>query len=191
MPGLSLAKAAAREYRCNKQVAGLVLMKHGLFTFGETAKESYTRTIDLNNLAAAFVQKNQRTPVFISRSWAEKEIARTAEIAPILRGCLANAVQSTSAMRWILDFRCSDQILEFVNGQHVVDYADRGTITPDHLIRTKGAPLILPFSETDALLEFRRETTDAIVGYIQRYRGYFDRNNFQLEKLKLTVDPIP
>ena len=191
MPGFSLAKAAAREYRRNQQVEGLVLMKHGLFTFGETAKESYTRTIDLNNLATAFVQKNQRTPVFISRSWPEKEIARTADIAPILRGCLANAGQNTSARRWILDFRCSDQILEFVNGQHVADYADRGTITPDHLIRTKGAPLILPFPETDALPEFRRKTTDAIGGYIQRYRDYFDRNNSQLEKSKLTLDPIP
>jgi rhamnose utilization protein RhaD (predicted bifunctional aldolase and dehydrogenase) len=56
MPGFSLAKTAANEYRRNQQVEGLVLMKHGLFTFGETAKESYTRTIELNNLAAAFVQ---------------------------------------------------------------------------------------------------------------------------------------
>ena len=191
MPGSSLAKAAAREYRRDPQVEGLVLMKHGLFTFGETAKESYTRTIDLNNLAAAFVQKNQRTPVFISPSWPEKEIARTADIAPILRGCLANAGQNTSATRWILDFRCSDQILEFVNGRQLADYANRGTITPDHLIRTKGTPLILPFPETDALPAFRRETTDAIVGYIQRYRDYFDRNNSQLEKPKSPLDPIP
>jgi rhamnose utilization protein RhaD (predicted bifunctional aldolase and dehydrogenase)/NAD(P)-dependent dehydrogenase (short-subunit alcohol dehydrogenase family) len=191
MPGFSLAKAAAREYRRNPQIEGLVLMKHGLFTFGESAEQSYARTVDLNNLAAEFVQKSRRIPVFISCSWAEKEVARTSDVAPILRGCLANARPASSPTRWILDFRCSDQILEFVNGQHVAGYADRGTITPDHLIRTKGAPLILPFPETDALPEFRRETTDAIVGYIQRYRDYFDRNNSQLEKSKLTLDPIP
>jgi rhamnulose-1-phosphate aldolase/alcohol dehydrogenase len=189
MPGFSLAKTAANEYRRNQQVEGLVLMKHGLFTFGETAKESYTRTIELNNLAAAFVQKHRRAPVFLSRSRPKKEIARTADIAPILRGCLANAGQT--ATRWILDFRCSDQILEFVNGQHVTDYARRGTITPDHLIRTKNAPLFLPFPETDALAEFRRETAAAIADYSQSYRDYFDRNNSQLEKSKLMLDPTP
>ena len=93
-PGFSLAKAAAREYRRNPEVEGLVLLKHGLFTFGETAQQSYARTIDLNNLAAEFVQKNRRIPVFIPRSRSEKEIGRTADIAPVLRGCLANAEQT-------------------------------------------------------------------------------------------------
>src|SRR6202045_3564793 len=127
MPGFSLAKAAASEYRHNPQVEGLVLMKHGLLTFGETAKESYVRTIDLNNLAAEFVQKNRRILVFTPRSWSGKEVGRTADIAAILRGCLANAGQTSSPTRWILEFRSSDQILEFVNGQHVADYANRGT----------------------------------------------------------------
>ncbi|HZC34707.1 MAG TPA: class II aldolase/adducin family protein, partial [Chthoniobacterales bacterium] len=171
MPGFSLAKAAAREYRRNRQVEGLVLMKHGLFTFGESAKQSYTRTIDLNNLAARFMQNTRRSPVFISRSWSKREIAPTTDIAPVLRGCLANAWPASSPVRWILDFRHSDQILEFVNGQQVADYASRGTVTPDHLIRTKGIPLILPFPENNDLGEFRRQTAGAIVDYIERYRS--------------------
>jgi len=191
MPGFSLAKAAASEYRRNPQVEGLVLMKHGLFTFGDTAKQSYLRTVDLNNLAAQFVQKNRRIPVFISRSWPEKEIGRRADIAPILRGCLANAGRISNPTRWILDFRRSDQILEFVNGQQIADYANRGPVTPDHLIRTKGAPLILPFPEANNLSEFRRETAGAIADYIERYRSYFDRNNSQLGKSKSPLDPIP
>jgi rhamnose utilization protein RhaD (predicted bifunctional aldolase and dehydrogenase)/NAD(P)-dependent dehydrogenase (short-subunit alcohol dehydrogenase family) len=191
MPGFSLAKAAASEYRRNPQVEGLVLMKHGLFTFGDTAKQSYLRTVDLNNLAAQFVLKNRRIPVFISRSWPEKEIGQRAEIAPILRGCLANAGKTSNPTRWILDFRRSNQILEFVNGQQVADYANRGPVTPDHLIRTKGAPLILPFPEANNLPEFRRETAGAIADYIERYRSYFDRNNSQLGKSKSPLDPIP
>jgi rhamnulose-1-phosphate aldolase/alcohol dehydrogenase len=190
MPGFSLAKAAASVYRGDPKVEGLVLMKHGLFTFGDTAKQSYTRTIELSNLAAEFVQKNRRSPVFVSRSWPEKQIARTADVAPVLRGCLANAVEP-SPLRWILDFRSSDQILAFVGGQDLAEYANRGTITPDHLIRTKGSPLILPFPEADALSEFRQETTDAVTTYIGRYRDYFDRNNSQLEKPKSPLDPIP
>jgi rhamnulose-1-phosphate aldolase/alcohol dehydrogenase len=191
MPGFSLAKAAAREYRRNPQIEGLVLIKHGLFTFGESAQESYARTIDLNNLAAEFVQKSRRTPVFISRSWPQKEIAPPSDVAPILRGCLANARPASVPARWILDFRCSDRILEFVNGEQVTDYANRGTITPDHLIRTKNAPLILPVPETDALPEFRRQAADAIADYIERYQSYFDRNNSRLENSKVALDPIP
>jgi rhamnose utilization protein RhaD (predicted bifunctional aldolase and dehydrogenase)/NAD(P)-dependent dehydrogenase (short-subunit alcohol dehydrogenase family) len=191
MPGFSLARAAAQEYRRNPQVEGLVLMKHGLFTFGETAQQSYARTIDLNNLAAEFVQKNRRIPVFIPRSWSEKRIGRRSDIAPILRGCLANAGQTGSPIRWILDHRCSNQILEFVNGQDVTDYAYRGTVTPDHLIRTKGAPLLLPFPAADALPEFRCETAGAIANYILQYRSYFDRNNSRLSQSKSPLDPNP
>jgi rhamnose utilization protein RhaD (predicted bifunctional aldolase and dehydrogenase)/NAD(P)-dependent dehydrogenase (short-subunit alcohol dehydrogenase family) len=189
MPGFSLAKAAVSGYRRNPRVQGLLLMKHGLFTFGRTAQESYGRTIELNNLAAEFVEKNRHQPVFVPRSRPEKEVARTADIAPILRGCLANATQASIPTRWILDFRSSDQIREFVGGKDLADYANRGTITPDHLIRTKGTPLILPFPEDDALLEFRRKAREAVTEYLGRYQDYFNRNNSQLEKSKL--DPIP
>jgi rhamnulose-1-phosphate aldolase/alcohol dehydrogenase len=191
MPGFSLAKEAAREYRRNPQVEGLVLIKHGLFTFGENAELSYARTIELNNLAAEFVQKARRIPVFISCPPSEREVARIADVAPILRGCLANVEPTGSPMRWILDFRCSDQILEFVNGQQVADYASRGTITPDHLIRTKGRPLILSFPEADGLAEFRQQTGRAIADYVERYRSYFDRNSSRLADSKSPLDPIP
>jgi rhamnose utilization protein RhaD (predicted bifunctional aldolase and dehydrogenase)/NAD(P)-dependent dehydrogenase (short-subunit alcohol dehydrogenase family) len=191
MPGFSLAKAAASEFRRNPSVEGLVLLKHGLFTFGETAQQSYSRTIELNNLAAAFLQKNRRTPVFISGPRPEKELGSTADVAPILRGCLANAGQNGSPTRWILDRRCSDQILEFMNGRHLADYANRGTVTPDHLLRTKGAPLLLSSPGIDALPEFRREAAGAIEDYVLRYRNYFDRNNARLPRSKSPLDPIP
>ena len=191
MPGFSLAKAAISEYRRHPQVEGLVLMKHGLFTFGDTAEQSYTRTIELNNLAAERIQKNRRSPVFVSRSWPEREIARRADIAPILRGCLANAIAPSNPLRWILEFRSSDQILEFVGGKDLANYANRGTITPDHLIRTKGSPLILPYPEAGALPEFRGKTASAVSDYVVRYQNYFDRNNSRLEKPKSPLDPIP
>jgi rhamnose utilization protein RhaD (predicted bifunctional aldolase and dehydrogenase)/NAD(P)-dependent dehydrogenase (short-subunit alcohol dehydrogenase family) len=191
MPGFSLAKAAASEYHRNSKVEGLVLLKHGLFTFGETAQQSYSRTIELNSLAAEFLQKNRRTPVFISGPRLEKELGAAADVGPILRGCLANAEENSSPKRWILDRRCSDQILEFTNGRNLADYANRGTVTPDHLIRTKGAPLLLSSPMVEALPEFRREATDAIRDYIVRYQDYFDRNNSRLAQSKTPLDPIP
>jgi rhamnose utilization protein RhaD (predicted bifunctional aldolase and dehydrogenase)/NAD(P)-dependent dehydrogenase (short-subunit alcohol dehydrogenase family) len=191
MPGFSLAKAAASEYRRNPKVEGLVLLKHGLFTFGETAQESYSRTIELNNLAAGFVQKNRRIPVFVSGPRSEKKLGSTADVAPILRGCLANAGPNSTPTRWVLDLRCSDQILEFMNGGYLADCASRGTVTPDHLIRTKGVPLLLSSPEADGLPEFRREAAGAIDNYILRYRAYFDRNNSRLLQSKSPLDPIP
>jgi rhamnulose-1-phosphate aldolase/alcohol dehydrogenase len=191
MPGFSLAKAAVHEYRRNPNVEGLVLLKHGLFTFGETAQQSYARTIGLNNLAAEYVQNNRRIPVFVPGSWSGKVSGCLAEVAPILRGCLANAGHPDSPARRILDFRCSDQILEFVNGREVADYATRGTITPDHLLRTKGFPLILSMPEADGLPEFRRKTAGAIEEYIAQYQSYFDRHNSRLSKSKLPLDPTP
>jgi rhamnose utilization protein RhaD (predicted bifunctional aldolase and dehydrogenase)/NAD(P)-dependent dehydrogenase (short-subunit alcohol dehydrogenase family) len=192
MPGFLLAKAAASQFRRDPQVEGLVLSKHGLVSFGDTARQSYARTVELNNLAADFVQKNRRRPVFISLEWPGKEIASQADIAPILRGCLANAVEKDSPKRWILDFRCSDLIREFVNGKDLTEYANRGTVTPDYLSRTKARPLILPFPEAGALEEFRRETGNAVVDYIGRYRTYFDRRNSQSSTPRfLPLDAIP
>jgi rhamnose utilization protein RhaD (predicted bifunctional aldolase and dehydrogenase)/NAD(P)-dependent dehydrogenase (short-subunit alcohol dehydrogenase family) len=191
MPGFSLAKGAASEYRRSSEVEGLVLIKHGLFTFGDTAKESYERTIELSNLAADFVQRNRRTTVFVSGSWPEREIAHVGDTAPILRGCLANALEKSGVMRWILDFRSSDQILNFVNGQGLSDYANRGTITPDHLIRTKSNPLILTRPEASALEEFRAETARAVGNYIKTYQDYFQRNNSQAGEPKSPLDPLP
>jgi rhamnulose-1-phosphate aldolase/alcohol dehydrogenase len=191
MPGFSLSKAAAQEYRRDPQVEGLVLLKHGLFTFAETAQQSYARTIELNNLAAEFLQKNRRTTVFIPRSGPDKEIGRAAEVAPIIRGCLANARSTDTPTRWILDFRSSSQILDFARGQEVKDYANRGTVTPDHLIRTKGFPLILSYPEAAALADFRRETQSAIADYIVHYQNYFERHNSQLAQSKSPLDPLP
>jgi rhamnulose-1-phosphate aldolase/alcohol dehydrogenase len=191
MPGFSLAKAAASEYRRNPQVEGLVLAKHGLFTFGDTAKQSYTRTVEISNRASEFVQSNRRKPVFIAGDWAEKAVPRRADVSPILRGCLGNGIPESSPMRWILEFRTSEQILEFVNGKNLAEYASRGTVTPDHLIRTKGRPLILPTVKGDDLLAFRRETTAAVADYVGKYQIYFERNNSRLEKPRLPLDPIP
>jgi rhamnose utilization protein RhaD (predicted bifunctional aldolase and dehydrogenase)/NAD(P)-dependent dehydrogenase (short-subunit alcohol dehydrogenase family) len=191
MPGFSLSKAAAQEYRRDPQVEGLVLLKHGLFSFGETAQQSYTRTIELNNVAAEFLQKHRRVTVFVPRSAPDKEIGRAAEVGPILRGCLANARVTENPTRWILNFRSSSQILDFAGGQQVKDYANRGTVTPDHLIRTKGFPLLLPYPEAAALADFRRRTQSAIADYIVHYESYFERHNSRLAHSKSPLDPLP
>jgi rhamnose utilization protein RhaD (predicted bifunctional aldolase and dehydrogenase)/NAD(P)-dependent dehydrogenase (short-subunit alcohol dehydrogenase family) len=189
MPGFLLAKAAAVEYRRNPLVEGLVLGKHGLVSFGDTARQSYARTVELGNLAADFVQKKRRRPVFISASLPSGEIAKQADVASILRGCLTNAITKDDPKRWILGFRCSDLIREFVNGKGLVEYANRGTATPQDLIHTKASPLILPFPKGESLEEFRRETRNAVIDYIARYRAYLERHGPGTSRL--SEDLIP
>jgi rhamnose utilization protein RhaD (predicted bifunctional aldolase and dehydrogenase)/NAD(P)-dependent dehydrogenase (short-subunit alcohol dehydrogenase family) len=191
MPGFPLAKAAVNEYRRNPRVEGLILIKHGLFTFGEDAKQSYSRTIRFSNLAADFLARNRRTAVFIPSPTPKDTIGPISVIGPIVRGCLANAVPSDAPKRWILNFRSSPQILEFVNGKDLAEYANRGTITPDHLIRTKGFPLVAPLPEARRLEGFRRETASAVADYIERYQAYFQRHDSLLERRKSPLDPVP
>ena len=191
IPGFSLAKAAANEYRRNPQIEGLVLAKHGLVTFGDTARESYARNVELNNLAGDFIQKYRRKPVFISSARPAKQLASLADIAPILRGCLSNAGKKDNSKHWILDFRSSGLIQDFVNGKDLEQYANRGAITPDHLAWTKAKPLIMPFSDSGTLEEFRRETEDAVAGYIARYQNCSERPNSQPDTLPASLDPIP
>ncbi len=115
MPGFSLAKAASSAFRRNPEVEGLVLLKHGLFTFGESAKESYLRTIDLNNLAAGFVQKNRRSSVFMAGSPAEKgnraDGGSRADFARLSSKCGTNREPETLDSRFPL-FRSGSGIRE-------------------------------------------------------------------------------
>ncbi len=86
-----------------------------------------------------------------------KEIARVADIAPILRGAVAierNEMAGT-VKRQILCFRTNAAILNYVNGAELSRYANQGVVTPDHTIRTKNYPLIVPAPEAGKLHEWK------------------------------------
>ena len=84
MPGFDLAKSAAEFQAASPDVEGLILHKHGIFTFGETAQEAYERMIDAVTLAETRLQKG-RKQVFVAARMPE-QIAKLSEVAPVLRG---------------------------------------------------------------------------------------------------------
>ena len=84
MPGFALAKKACEVQRETPDVEGLILLKHGIFSFGDTAEKAYARMIDLVSLAEARIETAQRK-VFASAPLPAR-LARVAEVAPILRG---------------------------------------------------------------------------------------------------------
>jgi rhamnose utilization protein RhaD (predicted bifunctional aldolase and dehydrogenase)/NAD(P)-dependent dehydrogenase (short-subunit alcohol dehydrogenase family) len=190
-PGFGLAKVAAQVFDANRKVEGLILDKHGLFTFGATARQAYERTIEMVTLAEAWLQRGRK---YASSSIAlPQRVAALADVAPILRGaCALRAEEVEGAWRrLILEFRTSDPIRSFVDGQELARYACSGVITPDHTIRTKGWPLIVPAPAQDGLADFRREAGQRAEEFVAGYAAYFARNNARTGTARTMLDPLP
>jgi rhamnulose-1-phosphate aldolase/alcohol dehydrogenase len=190
-PGFGLAKAAGDAFDTNPKAVGLVLHKHGIFTFGADAREAYEIMIEMVTLAEGRVQANRRS-VFVSAPLPQR-VAPRAAVAPLIRGAVSRPDPAAEGAwrRPVLEFRGGDAVLDFVNGKDVARYANAGVITPDHTIRTKGWPLIVPPPADGKLDDFKRAVTTAVEQYVANYRAYFDRNNARYSNTRTMGDPLP
>lgn len=189
MPGFELAKVTADIYDKNADIEGLILHKHGLFTFGETAQESYQRHIDLVDMAEQYIQSQAaKTPVQIT---LPKQVMRRSEIAPIIRGACAINRDNGDHQRWIMRFRTSDAIRSYTDSPELGQRSQQGVITPDHNIRTKNIPLLLPCPEADNEASFRQAVEQALANYQEKYQLYFEQNNNDASNPKTKLDDIP
>jgi rhamnose utilization protein RhaD (predicted bifunctional aldolase and dehydrogenase)/NAD(P)-dependent dehydrogenase (short-subunit alcohol dehydrogenase family) len=190
-PGFGLAKAAAKTVDANPKVEGLILDKHGIFSFGANARESYERMIELVSRAEERLQKHRKT-VFVSATLPPL-IATNNEVAPLLRGAcsLKDDGGEGAHRRMILEHRSSDAILNFVSGAELARYGGTPVITPDYTIRTKNWPLILPSPEAGKLDDFKTSASAAATAYIARYKDYFARHNARAGGHKIMLDPLP
>ena len=189
MPGFALAKSAASIYRKNPDVGGLILHKHGIFTFGENAQEAYERMIDAVTLAEQRLQKGRKS-VFVAADLPH-EIAAVEAVAPILRGLSATALGGGAWRRMVVDFRTRPEILNYVNGAEVGRYSQVGVVTPDHNIRIKNTPVLLPAPEAGNLAAFRDGAQAAFEAFAQAYGDYFVRHNPRQAVSKTQLDPVP
>ena len=188
MPGFALAKKAKEVFEHAPEVEGLILLKHGIFTFGETAREAYDRMIEMVTLAEEAIAAGRRKTAIAVDSSGES--ASVASIAPILRGFCAEKT-GDDYRRLVMDFRTGKAIRTFVDGEELPRYGRQGTVTPDHVIRTKAMSLIVPRPQADALDEFRAGAAAAIDTYISDYHAYFARNNSTQARSKTELDPFP
>src|ERR1700722_9836908 len=190
IPGFALAKSVADVFDKNRDVEGLVLLQHGIFTVGEDARGTYERMIEMVTLAEEHLQRGRKS--FAVGALPEK-LARTSEIAPILRGACAIARNATAGIvkRQILCFRASDAILSYVNGAELRRYSQQGVVTPDHTIRTKNWPLLVPAPEAGNLDTWRADVEKAVEKFVAHYHEYFARNNARAEPKKAELDPLP
>ena len=177
MPGFLLAKAAAAAREREPDVQGMVLVRHGLFTFGATARESYERMIALVTEAEDFIAA-RRKPAASARVGKPDVTA----LLPRLRGALAKAAGKDWPRRWIFDLRGSEAARRISDHPQLADLAARGVATPDHVIRTKRQPLVI---------DAAANADGAVAAFGADYRGYFARNNARVGGIKTALDPLP
>src|SRR5581483_1771448 len=177
MPGFALAQHAANIHDIQPKVEALILHKHGIVTFGASAREAYERMIEMVTLAEERLQRDRKS-VFVSAQVPERSVSLV-EFAPALRGaCSQKDDRAEGAWRrLILDFRSSPAILNYVNGAEISRYSQAGVVTPDHTIRTKNWPLIVAAPEEGKAFEFKRAVQKAVAAFVDGYKAYFARNN--------------
>jgi rhamnulose-1-phosphate aldolase/alcohol dehydrogenase len=190
IPGFALAKSVADVFDKNPKVEGLVLLQHGIFTVGDSARQAYDRMIAFVTLAEERLARQRKTRMTVA---LPAHIASVPEIAPILRGAVAierNPLAGT-VKRQILCFRASPAILDYVNGAELARYSQVGVVTPDHTIRTKNWPLVVPAPDAHKLDEWKKDVHAAVDAFVTRYHAYFARNNETSSPKKKELDPLP
>ena len=161
------------------KLKGIMLGSHGLFTWGDTAYESYVNTLDVIEKCAEYLESSYKN-VFggqkIASLSSEERLNKAAKIAPILRG------YCSSERKMLGHFTDDGRVLEFINSNDLAKLAPLGTSCPDHFLRTKIAPLVLnegslrfermlPSTLTD---ESRIYLDSVFEEYRERYKQYYE-----------------
>jgi rhamnose utilization protein RhaD (predicted bifunctional aldolase and dehydrogenase)/NAD(P)-dependent dehydrogenase (short-subunit alcohol dehydrogenase family) len=190
MPGFGLAKKAIDVFERTKPSDGLILGKHGIVTFGASAREAYERMIEMVTLAENFIQARRKS---VAVAYTARKHAELAVVAPVIRGACSERDKKIEGAwrRPVLEFRATDAVLNFVSRGDLARVSQLGVITPDHTIRTKNWPLLLPAAEPGKLADFSRATHEAAGQFIARYHRYFEEHNKGVGHTKHELDPLP
>ena len=193
-PGFPLARTVADALAKRPGCEAVVLAKHGLVTWGETARESYEKTIELVTRAEEYA--SSRASRVLRAGGATDPVAareRYLKIAPILRGALA--VKSSDPDRpydrFVLRPLISDEVLKLVDSPEGKDIALTPPLTADHLIRTKPLPMWVdePAYEDEAKL--KGQIAYAVADYSRGYEAYLERHAARLAPGIEPFDPHP
>ena len=187
-PGFDLAKAAAEVFDRDPTVDGLILDKHGIFTFGDSAEEAYGRMIHWVTVAEDYVAANGRP---LSTAAVASDLAAPGEIAPLLRGAVAYPRGEGAFDRFVADFRTSDRVRAFLASSDLQRLADTGVSTPDLSIRIKTGPVVLPSPRSGDLPGFAAAARQAIADYVAAYTDYFRTNDARDDVARTMLDPMP
>jgi rhamnose utilization protein RhaD (predicted bifunctional aldolase and dehydrogenase)/NAD(P)-dependent dehydrogenase (short-subunit alcohol dehydrogenase family) len=190
MPGFALAKSCIDQY---ERVAAtttptlMVLEKHGLFTWGETAKESYERTIEAVTRAERHAGKRTR-PGTVAAPYAR---VSDVDVLPRLRGALARLARDPAERGPIVRVRSTAPILAFLARADAPELVAKGCATPDHVLRTKPTALFVQNPTYGDTAKLTAELEAGIEGFGRSYDAYFDEMCRAKGVTKKKLDPWP
>jgi rhamnose utilization protein RhaD (predicted bifunctional aldolase and dehydrogenase)/NAD(P)-dependent dehydrogenase (short-subunit alcohol dehydrogenase family) len=169
--GMMLRKIVADTPGCD----GVVLGGHGLFTWGNTQRESYLNTITIIDQLGQFIERHAATPNHqpfggskVSTRADREQIAST--ILPIVRGAVSRK------QRWIGTYTATDHVLAFVNSASAKQLAHLGTSCPDHFIRTKIRPMFIDWNPANDPSELKELIDTALETYRADYAAYYQKH---------------
>jgi len=192
-PGFQLAQATAKAIQAHPGKRAMVWMRHGLLTWGDTAKESYQSTIELVSKAEEYVADKASNPLKVTLSTPPKKAEeRWVQVAPLLRGLLAESSEDDQPYRrMIIRPLISKEVLDFVDSDRGRELAVSPPLTSDHLIRTKAFPLWIDSPAYDEPSQLRDQIAGAVQEYRTSYQSYLDRNSAQSETVSSRFDSAP
>jgi rhamnose utilization protein RhaD (predicted bifunctional aldolase and dehydrogenase)/NAD(P)-dependent dehydrogenase (short-subunit alcohol dehydrogenase family) len=194
MSGLPLAKAVATQYEKKPNLEAIVIINHGIFTFGEDALTSYERMIAYVNRAEKYVnQRIKATPLIVPRTDftpAKDERSLAAHLSQVLRGSCAHKGSGDNLRRLIVEYRSTPELLDVALSQEAPALCESGVITPDHVTRTKNKIAYLDYvPEADD--DLKDKVRQIVEDYVKNYRDYFQE---QVKAKGLdckALDPFP
>jgi rhamnose utilization protein RhaD (predicted bifunctional aldolase and dehydrogenase)/NAD(P)-dependent dehydrogenase (short-subunit alcohol dehydrogenase family) len=168
--GMMLKKIVAETPGCD----GVVLGGHGLFTWGNTQRESYLNTITIIDQLGQFIERHAAAGYKVFGGGQVKAREDRAEIAAAIMPYLRGAV--SRKQRWIGSFSDSPQVLEFVNSAQAEKLAHLGTSCPDHFIRTKIRPMFIRWNPAGEPAELKELIETALETYRAEYAEYYKKH---------------
>lgn len=171
-PGFDLGLKLKKCLDENPGIKGIMLGSHGLFTWGNTAYESYVNTLEVIEKCAEYLEQNygKKRPVFggmnIKSLPKEDRLKQAAALAPTLRGLCS------SKTRMVGHFTDDERVLEFTNSHDLAKLAPMGTSCPDHFLRTKISPLVLNLA-TEEDLSDAKATKEKLLPAFETYRKMY------------------
>lgn len=175
-PGFDLGLQLRQCLEENPGIRGIMLGSHGLFTWGDTAYESYLNTLEVIERCAEYLEENYQKngPAFggakIESLPAEQRKKQAAALAPVLRGFCS------SERHMVGHFTDDARVLEFINSNDLAKLAPMGTSCPDHFLRTKISPLVLNLAPDEDLSDvpaLKERLAPAFAEYRQMYTQYY------------------
>jgi len=176
-PGFDLGLKLKKCLDENPGIRGIMLGSHGLFTWGDTAYESYINTLEVIEQCAQYLEDNygKSGPVFggpkITSLKKEERMQQASLIGPVLRGFCSRETLM------IGHFTDDSRVLEFINSKDQKRLAPMGTSCPDHFLRTKISPLVLNLKPNEDLSDtkgLRDKLAPAFDDYCAMYKQYYE-----------------